>query len=141
MFVFTTLTLVVTLLHLDKFHLTGDLPPATRAVTWAWIVVYAAVPVLMVLAWLLQARSGMDVTQAGGGLPRPVRLTLVALAVVLVGLGAALLVAPGWADAAWPWPLTPLTARAVGAWCLGLGTAAGRTPGSSTTPPRWVRSG
>ena len=52
-------------------------------------------------------------------------MTLVALAVVLVALGAALLVAPEWADAAWPWPLTPLTARAVGAWCVGLGVAAG----------------
>ena len=52
-------------------------------------------------------------------------MTLVALAVVLVAVGAALLVAPGWADAAWPWPLTPLTARAVGAWCVGLAVAAG----------------
>ena len=33
--------------------------------------------------------------------------------------------APTWADGAWPWALTPLTARAVGAWLLGLGVAAG----------------
>ena len=78
----------------------------------------------MVLAWVLQARRGTAVPPPAG-LPVPVRLTLVALAVVLVGLGAALLVAPEWADAAWPWPLTPLTARAVGAWCVGLGVAAG----------------
>ena len=36
----------------------------------------------------------------------------------------ALLVAPGRADGAWPWPLTPLTGRAVGAWLVSLGTAA-----------------
>ncbi|GAA4399202.1 hypothetical protein GCM10023168_06170 [Fodinibacter luteus] len=123
-FVFTTLTLVVTVVHLDRFHLAADLPGTTRAVTWGWIAVYAVVPVLMVLAWVAQARSGTAVP-APAGLPTPVRLTLVALAVVLVGLGVALLVAPGWADAAWPWPLTPLTARAVGAWCVGLGVAAG----------------
>jgi hypothetical protein len=35
-----------------------------------------------------------------------------------------LLVAPGWADAAWPWALTPLTGRAVGAWLIGLGVGA-----------------
>ena len=123
-FVFTSLTFVVTLVHLDRFHLSADLPTATRAVTWAWIAVYAVVPVLMVLAWLLQARAGTAVPPPAG-LPVAVRVTLVALAVVLVGLGVALLVAPGWADAAWPWPLTPLTARAVGAWCVGLGVAAG----------------
>jgi hypothetical protein len=59
-----------------------------------------------------------------GGLPGAVRAILVALAAVLLGLGVALLVAPGWADGAWPWPLTPLTGRAVGAWLVGLGTAA-----------------
>ena len=123
-FVFTSLTFVVTLVHLDKFHLAAALPGATRGVTWAWIGVYAVVPVLMLLAWALQARRGTAVPPAAG-LPVPVRLTLVALAVVLVGLGAALLVSPEWADAAWPWPLTPLTARAVGAWCVGLGVAAG----------------
>ena len=123
-FVFTSLTFVVTLVHLDKFHLAADDPVPTRAVTWAWIAVYAVVPVLMVLAWLAQARSGTAVPPPAG-LPAAVRLTLVSLAVVLVGLGAALLIAPGWADAAWPWPLTPLTGRAVGAWCVGLGVAAG----------------
>lgn len=123
-FVFTSLTFVVTLLHLDKFHLAGGLATGTRAVTWAWIGVYAVVPVLLALAWVLQARAGTAVPPAAG-LPTPVRLTLVALAVVLVAVGAALLIAPEWADAAWPWPLTPLTARAVGAWCVGLAVAAG----------------
>lgn len=123
-FVFTSLTFVVTLVHLDRFHLADDLPTATRAVTWAWIAVYAVVPVLMVLAWVLQARAGLAVPPATG-LPTAVRLTVVSVALVLVGLGVALLVAPAWADAAWPWPLTPLTARAVGAWCVGLGVAAG----------------
>lgn len=41
------------------------------------------------------------------------------------GLGAALFVSPGTVDAVWPWALTPLTGRAVGAWLLGLGVAAG----------------
>jgi hypothetical protein len=31
-------------------------------------------------------------------------------------------VAPSTADSLWPWPLTPLTARAVGAWLLALAT-------------------
>lgn len=122
-FVFTTLTLVVTLVHLDLFHLDADLPARTRAVTWAWIGVYVAVPLLMVLAHRDQRRVGLEVPPSSG-LPATVRATLVGLAALLLGLGVALLVAPGWADGAWPWALTPLTGRAVGAWLVGLGVAA-----------------
>jgi len=122
-FVFTTLTLVVTVVHLDLFHLDGDLPLSTRAVTWTWLAVYILVPVLMVVAWVVQRRLP-DEPPAPNGLPAVVRAILVALAAVLIGTGVALLVRPTWADAAWPWALTPLTARAVGAWLVGLGTAA-----------------
>lgn len=40
-------------------------------------------------------------------------------------LGGILFVAPGAADELWPWPLTPLTAQAVGAFLVGFGGAAG----------------
>ena len=56
-FVFTTVTLVVTLVHLESFHLDGDLPLTTRAVTWAWLAIYAVVPVLMVAATVSQRRE------------------------------------------------------------------------------------
>jgi hypothetical protein len=122
-FVFTTLTLVVTLAHLDTFHLDAGLDLGTRFVTWAWLAVYVAVPVLMAVAWAIQRRSS-TVVPVGSGLPVLVRVVLLALAAVLLGLGIALLIAPQWADAAWPWALTPLTGRAIGAWLVGLGTAA-----------------
>jgi hypothetical protein len=123
-FVFTTVTLVVTLLHLDKFHLADDLPGETRAVTWAWIAVYAVVPVLMVAAVVRQRATSTAIVDHRP-LPTPVRVVLAAEAVAMLAFGTALLVAPTWADGAWPWTLTPLTARAVGAWLLGLGVAAG----------------
>jgi hypothetical protein len=122
-FVFTTLTLIVTLVHLELFHLDGDLALRTRAVTWGWIAIYVGVPLLMVAAYLDQRRTGLAVPPPSG-LPTVVRVALVALAALLLALGTALLLAPGWADAAWPWTLTPLTARAVGAWLVGLGVAA-----------------
>jgi hypothetical protein len=122
-FVFTTLTLVVTLGHLETFHLDVGLGRGTRLVTWAWLAVYTIVPVLMAVAWVIQ-RGSSTVVAAGSGLPLLVRFVLLALATVLLGLGVALLIAPQWADAAWPWALTPLTGRAVGAWLVGLGTAA-----------------
>src|ERR671923_107929 len=44
--IFTTLTLIVTLLHLDKFHF-NDPRLITRGAAWAWSIVYAVVPLLM----------------------------------------------------------------------------------------------
>lgn len=127
--VFTVLTLVVTLGHLDKFHLGADHPPSARAVTWGWLAIYAGVPLAMVAALLLQARgtraSPVARAHARRRLPSGLRWLLVGLAVVLAASGLALLVAPQWAAEGWAWSLTPLTARAVGAWLVGLGWAAG----------------
>jgi hypothetical protein len=124
--VFTVLTLVVTLVHLDKFHLGAEQPTSARLVAWGWLAIYAAVPIAMVVALVLQARSRAPSAEVvRRPLPAGLRVLLVALAVVLVGAGVALLVSPTWADAAWAWPLTPLTGRAVGAWLVGLGWAAG----------------
>ena len=61
----------------------------------------------------------MDVVR----LPAGLRWLLVGLAALLLTTGVALLLAPDWAADAWSWPLTPLTARAIGAWLVGLGWA------------------
>jgi len=42
----------------------------------------------------------------------------------MLALGIALFIAPKARAAIWPWNLTPLTARAVGAWLLGVGIGA-----------------
>ena len=123
--VFTVLTLVVTLVHLDKFHLGAEHPTSARLVTWGWLAIYAGVPVVMVAGLLLQARGRVPAADVvRHRLPAVLRLLLAALAVLLLGAGVALLVAPAWAAEGWSWPLTPLTARAVGAWLVGLGWAA-----------------
>ena len=57
-FVFTTLTLVVTLVHLDKFHLGADQPASARLVTWGWLAIYAGVPVAMLVVAWRQTRPG-----------------------------------------------------------------------------------
>ena len=120
--VFTVLTLVVTLVHLDKFHL-GAADPA-RAIAAGWLLIYAVVPVAMVAGLVLQARAG-DASRADVvRLPAGLRWLLVGLATGLLAAGVALLLVPERAAEAWAWPLTPLTARAIGAWLVGLGWAA-----------------
>lgn len=126
-FVFTALTFVVTLVHLEAFHLGPEHPTSARVVTWLWLAIYAGVPVAMVFGLTQQART-RDVAVAGAQdvrpLPRLLRLLVAGLALVLLLSGVALLIAPGWAAEAWAWPLTDLTARAIGAWLVGLGWAA-----------------
>ena len=118
---FTTMTLVATLLHFGKFHFAGDLPLLTRAITWVWLVVYASVPVIMAILLLLQVRratpdprSPLPMSAATRGL-----FLLLGLSMLLFGLG--LFLAPLATKGLWPWPLSPLTARAIGAWLLGIG--------------------
>ncbi|MDQ3784662.1 MAG: hypothetical protein M3360_07285 [Actinomycetota bacterium] len=121
--VFTTLTELVTLYHLELFHLGDTFPISTRAVTWAWIAIYSSVPLCMVALLVGQSRvTGQDPRR--DPLPRWIAAILVVHAAMMLPLGAYLLVAPENASALWPWPLTPLTGRAVGAWVFGLGLAA-----------------
>jgi len=122
--VFTVLTLVASLLHLDKFHLGAAFAAGTRVVTWAWLAIYVLVPLLMVFVLIVQARTpGSDpIRQAP--LPRWVRAVLAGQAVVLLGVGVALFALPDQASEFWPWTLTPLLAQVTGAWLISLGVAA-----------------
>src|SRR3954452_23313757 len=115
-FTFTTLTTIATFIHLDKFH-TGS----PRA--WSWIAVYVETPPVLVILWLRKQ------SVAGTAPPRRipfaqwVRAVLVAQLVVALGVGLALYIAPHMSSHIWPWTLTPLTSRAVGAGLLGLAVA------------------
>jgi hypothetical protein len=122
--VFTVLTLAATLLHLDKFHLGGTSGPRTRIVTWAWIAVYALVPLLMLIVLAVQARTPGSDPPRSVALPGWVYGVLAVQAVTLSGLGVALFAAPGQTAPLWPWKLTPLLAQATGAWLISLGVAA-----------------
>ena len=121
--VFTVLTLVVTLLHLDLFHFGGQFAVSTRIVTWAWVAIYILVPSLMVIILGMQLRTpGLDPPRSAP-LPGWVCGLLAGQAVVLLGLGVALFAAPGPAISWWPWKLTPMLAQATGAWLIGFGVA------------------
>lgn len=122
-FTFTVLTLVVTLVHLDKFHIGADHDLRPQAIAWAWLAIYAVVPVLLALVWWGQRRvPGVDPARLP--LPAAVRGACAAMTVVLGAQGLLMLLAPAAVATWWPWDLTDLTARAIGAWLVGLAVSA-----------------
>ncbi len=120
---FTALTLVATLLHFDQFHFSSPIASAQGA-AWFWLAIYAGVPVAMLIIWMLQLRApGTDPPR---GPPAPVwmRIAVLAQGVGMLAVGLGLFLAPDFVKQIWPWGLTPLTARAIGAWLIGIGFAA-----------------
>lgn len=122
--VFTVLTLVATLLHLDKFHFGSSFAAGTQIVTWAWLAIYVLVPLLMMIGLAVQARIPGQDPPRSAPLPGWVNGALTVQAVGLLGFGVALFVAPAQTAPLWPWKLTPLLAQVTGAWLIGLGVAA-----------------
>ena len=115
-FTIAVLLLVATVIHLDRFHhdLFGRF----------WAAVYlVVVPLLAYLTWSQVRRSG-PVGDGGRPLPGWLRAVLCVQALGMLALGVALFAAPVGASSLWPWALTPLTGRAVGAFLVGFGAAA-----------------
>lgn len=118
--VFVVLMLVATLMHLDKFHFDSS-DSIARGAAWLWLAVYALEPPVLFAIYMHQLRvPGTDPPRIA---PTPswfLGLITLQATVVLVA-GVALFVAPDDAGSWWPWALTPLTARAITAWLIGLG--------------------
>ncbi|HEY7199942.1 MAG TPA: hypothetical protein VIC57_07015 [Candidatus Dormibacteraeota bacterium] len=105
--------LAATVLHADRFFWTY--PP-----TWAWTAVYVLVPPAAAWLWWRQERTAGPPPPAAPG-TMLVRWLAWPLGVLMVAIGIVLLVAPAAAAAVWPWPITPLLARAFAAWHLLIG--------------------
>jgi hypothetical protein len=121
--VFATLTLIATLLHLDKFHF-GAVGAIARFAAWFWLGVYILVPVALIVLFVLQQRApGVDPPRRHP-IPAWLAWAFGVQGLVMLAVGVALFVAPSTARTLWPWPLTPLTARVVAAWLVAFGVAA-----------------
>jgi uncharacterized membrane protein len=124
-FVFITLTFVLTLLHLGKFHFHSP-DRIAKGAAYLWFAIYLADPPFVAVAWFLQLRRpGRDPPRR---FPLPVwyRAMLAVQGAFFLVVGVALFVAPDATKGIWPWPLTPLTARAVAAWVVALGLVVGQ---------------
>lgn len=120
--VFATITLVVTVLHRDRFHFGADSENAMFA-AWGWLVVYIVVPIVGWTLVALQWRVACTDRPRQHALPRSMEMTITAHGVVLAVLGVALLIVPLEVATYWPWALSELTGRAVGAWLVGISVA------------------
>ncbi len=120
--VFTVLTLVATLLHLDRFHF-GSPTPLARFAAYFWMAIYVLVPPGMAVALVTQERRAPHRPERQP-IPGGISVLLLVQGLVLIGTGLALFAAPATAAVLWPWMLTPLTARVVAAWLLAFGLGA-----------------
>jgi hypothetical protein len=109
--------LAVTFVHLDKFHMDD-------VTGWAWLALYAIFPPSVVVLLARQVRVQGGEPPRDAPMPRALVLAHAAFGTALALLGAALVIAPQTADALWPWPLTPLTGRAIGTFVLAQGVLA-----------------
>lgn len=115
--VFATLLLGATLLHWDRFN-------HDHVSFWAWLALYVATPALLPWLWVTNRRTDPGAS-ADVGRPMSPRLRRT---VGLGGLGTlavagVLYVAPASVADAWPWPISPLTARTLAAFLAVPGVA------------------
>jgi hypothetical protein len=122
-FTFTTLTLIATLLHLDRFHFNSPNPIA-QAAAYLWLAIYLIVPIGMLVFLAAQLRVPGSDPPRNLALPIWMVVALCLQGAVMLGMGVALFVAPQLVATIWPWKLTPLTGRAIGAWFIGIGVFA-----------------
>jgi len=123
-FTFTTLTLIATLLHLDRFHFSGP-GMIAQAAAWFWLSIYAIVPPTMLAMWFQQHHVPGANPKRSMPLPLILRSVLIIQAIVMLAWGMGLFADPAFSAISWPWKLTPLTSQAVGAWLIGIGVTAG----------------
>ncbi len=122
-FVFTTLTLIATLLHADRFHFSSPNVFA-RTAAWFWLAIYAVVPPAMLGIWVRQYRVQGQDPRRTAALPSSIRIPLAAQSILMLAVGVGLFLAPTPVASIWPWKLTALTSQAIGAWLLGTGVFA-----------------
>ena len=125
-FVFVAVTLVATLVHINKMHFDDDfggLSFLAKAAAWFWLAVYVFVPVAMLVALFRQERAPGDDPPPEHPVPLLLRVALGIESAVLLLVGLMMFVDPTTAPLVWPWELTPFTGRVIAAWLIAFGLA------------------
>jgi hypothetical protein len=111
---FATLLGIATIIHWDKFH-------HGHVAFWLWSGLYFTTPFLVAYVYLSNRRRDPPIPTAGLRMPLAAARVIGVVGALAFITGLFLFIAPANAMSIWPWPLTPLTARVIGAvFCLGL---------------------
>lgn len=105
---FASLMGVATVLHWDRFN-------HHHVAFWLWAGLYFTTPFLVWGVWLANRRHDSAPGPGDVLLPPAARTLVAATAALAVAAGLFLFLLPQRAIAVWPWALTPLTSRVLGA--------------------------
>jgi hypothetical protein len=107
--VFTTLLLLATVIHWDRFN-------HHHVSFWAWLLLYIITPPLLPWLWIRNRRFDPGVPEPGERLvPAPLGKVMVAVGLGQLAFALILFVRPSAIAPHWPWMLSPLSARVVSA--------------------------
>jgi hypothetical protein len=111
---FATLLGIATVIHWDRFH-------HRHVAFWLWAGLYFTTPFLVAFVYLRNRRHDAPAVDSELRLPAATARVIGGVGALALITGLLLYVVPGTAIRYWPWHLTPLTARVMGAiFCLGL---------------------
>lgn len=119
---FATLLGIATLLHWDRFN-------HSHISFFTWTALYFTTPFLVFAVWLRNRMTDPETAEPDEVLiPQVIRLFIAVIGVITLAVSLLLFLQPALMIRLWPWMLTPLTARVVGAMfalpgVVGLGIA------------------
>jgi hypothetical protein len=119
---FATLLLIATILHWDRFN-------HSHISFFTWAALYFTTPFLVFAVWLRNRTTDPGTAEPNEVLiPQAIRLFIGVVGVMTLAVSVLLFLQPALMIHLWPWTLTPLTARVVGAMfalpgVVGLGIA------------------
>ena len=105
---FATLMGIATILHWDRFN-HGYIS------FFAWVGLYFTTPFIVLLLWLCNRSTDPGPTSHDRRVPRLVRQVIGIVGGLTLFTSIVLFLQPGFMISTWPWQLTPLTARVMGA--------------------------
>jgi hypothetical protein len=112
---FSLVALAATLIHFDRFFL-GTVN------FYVWFAIYILLPVVLPTIWWLNRTHDPGPQPTDLLLSRTISFIAGATGVLFTLLSLLLILAPSTAASFWPWTLTPLVSRVIGAWLLFIAT-------------------
>ncbi|GAC1408457.1 MAG: hypothetical protein NVSMB49_28640 [Ktedonobacteraceae bacterium] len=119
---FAALLMIATILHWDRFN-------HSHISFFTWVALYFTTPFLVFAVWLRNRMTDLGTAEPNEVIiPLGIRLFIGVIGVITLAVSLLLFLQPALMMRLWPWVLTPLTARVVGAMfvlpgVVGLGIA------------------